>query len=83
MALQKFVATLNAGGLQKLKDQGAKVGGNQLAFYEDDETKAHLFYRRYMRNFFGVIFYVERDYSIYAPVVAPSGQRPGFQERTY
>lgn len=77
----RFVATINASGIEKLTQQGARTNGRQLVFFEDDEKSAHIFYRRYMRNFFGVVFFAERDYSIYQPVGAPSGRRLGFQER--
>lgn len=80
MAAQTFIATINDAGVEKLALQGARTTGRQLSFVEDDLKSAHLFYRRYMRNFFGVMFHDGRDYSIYAPVFGPSS-RMGFQER--
>lgn len=81
MATQTYIATINDAGIEKLTLIGARAHGRQLSFSEDDEKSAHAFYRRYMRNFFGVVFYQDRDYSLYAPHFGSSGQRLGFQER--
>lgn len=62
----RFVATYNDSAVKKFTEQGLRPLGRQLSFYEDDEKSAHIFFKRYTRNLFGVRL-TEIDYSIYAP----------------
>lgn len=64
--MTRFIFTLNPSGVAKLEAIGAQVVGRQLAFDEDDVRSAHIFYRRYMRNFHGVVL-GDMDYSAYTP----------------
>lgn len=67
--MPRYIATLNPSGEEKLRAIGAEVRGRTLAFVEDTEKHAHTFYRRYTRNFFGIVFN-DSDYSIYEPAQA-------------
>lgn len=65
--MQTFVATINDPGASKLRNTGVYVRAQAttLRFHEDDARSAHIFYRRYIRNFTGVLF-GDADYSLYA-----------------
>ncbi|USN15556.1 hypothetical protein KIKIMORA_04380 [Brevundimonas phage vB_BpoS-Kikimora] len=67
--MPRYIATLNPTGVDKLRAIGASVTGRTLAFIEDTEKHAHTFYRRYTRNFFGIVLN-DSDYSIYEPAQA-------------
>lgn len=77
--MTRFIFTLNASGVEKLIALGAKVHGKTLAFDEDNPKSAHIFYRRYMRNFHGVIL-TDQDYSAYTPHYGTPSQF-GFKDR--
>lgn len=74
--MHTFIATINPTGADKLRDHGAyvRLHGNVLRFFEDDEKSARVFYRRYVRNFTGVVL-GEADYSLYAEPVPDQGDR--------
>lgn len=77
--MTRFIFTLNPSGVEKLIALGAKVNGKTLAFDEEDTKSAHIFYRRYMRNFHGVILN-DQDYAAYAPNYGAPAQF-GFMDR--
>lgn len=77
--MTRFIFTLNASGVEKLVALGAKVTGKVLSFDEDNAKSAHIFYRRYMRNFHGVIL-TDQDYSAYTPHYGAPSQF-GFMDR--
>lgn len=85
--MARYVAAFNPSGVAKLAEVGARANGRTLVFFEDTDKHAHVFYRRYIRNFFGVVFN-DDDYSIHQPVAPaedvsiPLGMRENFAERT-
>lgn len=73
--MPRFVATYNERGIAKLRGAGATVmpRGRHMSFWEDDITLARTFFRRYVRNFFGVRL-SDAEFSIYEEPPQPRSE---------
>lgn len=67
----RFVATYNDPAVAKLRQRGIFMRNRTLVFDEDDLTSARTFFRRYVRNFFGVKLH-DMEFSLYEQAATPA-----------
>ncbi|AXQ68596.1 hypothetical protein HOU00_gp057 [Caulobacter phage CcrPW] len=68
--LTVFVATYNERALEKFRAAGVRPQGKTLAFFEESEKTASMFFRLYTRNLYAIEL-SKSEFSLYSPNPTP------------